>query len=130
MKVGGWHLKNTLSIFSDAIPTGRPPTSVHGKLFGGDSLFEVLATLAAHRGQRFTVLPVEEEPDLVPLAETIGRTVTQTRREVRKLEEVGVIEEVARRRKTEIYAVAKNDVAKRALALPDALVSRLGDYRR
>ena len=130
MEVGGWHQKNTLSIFSDAIRTGRPQTSVHGKLFGGDSLFEVLATLAAHRERRFTVLPVEDEPDLVPLAETIGRTVTQTRREVRKLEEVGVIEEVARRRKTEIYAVARNDVAKRALALPDALVARLGDYKR
>jgi predicted transcriptional regulator len=90
----------------------------------------VLAALAAYRERRFTVLPVEGEPDVVPLAETIGRAVTQTRREVRKLEQIGVIEEVGRRRKTEIYAVTDTDVADRALALPDALVARLGTYRR
>jgi hypothetical protein len=90
----------------------------------------VLAALAAHREGRFTVLPLPEEPDVVPLAQTIGRAVTQTRREVRKLEQVGVIEEVGRLRKTEIYAVADNEVAERALALPDALIAQLGKYKR
>lgn len=122
-------MKNTLSIFPDVI-TGRPQTSVHGKLFGGDSLFEVLATLAANRAKKFTVLPVEGDDDMVPLAKTIGRTLTQTRREVRKLESVGVIEEVERRGKTEVYAVAETEVAERTLALPDALVAQLGAYRR
>jgi predicted transcriptional regulator len=129
MRLHGWHQKTTLSIFSDAISTGRPQTSVHGKLFGGDSLCEVLATLAANRAKRFAVLRVEDD-EVVALAEAIDRTVTQTRREVRKLEAIGVIEEVERRRKTVVYAVADSDVAERTLALPDALVARLGEYPR
>lgn len=108
----------------------RPaPNSVHGKLFGGDSLFEVLATLAANRARRFTVLPLQAD-DVIALAETIGRTPAQTRREVRKLQAVGVLEQVERLRKTEIYAVAENEVADRALALPEALIDRLGTYKR
>ncbi len=90
----------------------------------------MLATLAANRAKKFTVLPVEGDDDVVALAATIRRTVTQTRREVRKLESIGVVEEVERRRKTEVYAVADTDVAKRALALPDALVAQLGAYKR
>ena len=128
MQRTGWHRKNTLSNFSDVIP-GRPQTSAHGKLFGGNSLFEVLATLAAHRAKNFTLVPVEDD-DVVALAETLGRTVTQTRRELRKLEAIGVIEEVERRRKTAVYAVADTEVAERTLALPDALVALLGAYKR
>jgi hypothetical protein len=127
--VSGVTLKNTLSIFSDIISTGRPPTSVHGKLFGGDSLFEVLVTLAANRGKKFTVLSVDDK-EIVALADAIGRTVTQTRREVRKLEAIGVLEEVERRRKSEVYAIADNDVADQSLALPDALIAKLGKYKR
>ena len=88
-------MKNTLSIFSDIMNIGRPPTSVHGKLFGGDSLFEVLTMLAANRAKKFTVLRVDDT-EIVALADAIGRTVTQTRREVRKLEAIGVLEEVER----------------------------------
>lgn len=68
--------------------------------------------------------------DVIPLAKTIGRTPDQTRREVRKLQAIGVLEEVERRRKTEVYAVAENEVAERTLALPEALVDRLGAYKR
>jgi predicted transcriptional regulator len=89
----------------------------------------VLAALAANRGKRFTVLSVGDE-EIVALADTVGRTVTQTRREVRKLEAVGVLEEVERRRKSEVYAVADNDVADRSLALPEALIAQLGKYKR
>ena len=78
---------------------------------------------------KFTVLPVGDD-DVVPLAETIGRAVTQTRREVRKLETIGVIEEVERRRRTEVYAVADNAVADCTLELPGALIARLGNYKR
>jgi hypothetical protein len=89
----------------------------------------VLATLAANRAKKFTVLPVDDH-EVVPLAATIGRTVTQTRREVRKLETIGVLTEVERRRKTAVYTVTENDVAELALALPDALVARLGEFQR
>ena len=111
--------------------TGRPPTSRHGKLFGGDSLYEVLAALAANRGKRFSVLPMEDEDkEIVALARAIGRTVTQTRREVRKLQTIGVLEEVDRRRKAEVYAVRDDALTDRVLSLPDLLVQRLGAYKR
>jgi hypothetical protein len=108
--------------------TGRPPTSPHGKLFGGDSLYEILTALAANRGKRFSVLPMEDK-DVLPLARTIGRTVTQTRREVRKLKAVGLLEEIERRRKVEVYGVSKSKLADQVLSLPDLLVERLGPYR-
>ncbi len=107
---------------------GRPQTSPHGKLFGGDSLYEVLAELAAHRGQRFSVLPMHDSA-VIPLAKRIGRTPTQTRKEIRKLQNVGVVEQVERLRKAEVYAVAENEIADRLLALPGLLVKRLGRYR-
>lgn len=106
---------------------GRPQTSPHGKLFGGDSLYEVLAELAANRGKKFSVLPMHDRA-VIPLAKTIGRTPTQTRKEIRKLQNVGVLEEVERLRKAEIFAIAQNDIADRVLSLPELLVKRLGRY--
>ncbi len=107
--------------------SGRPQTSPHGKLFGGDSLYEVLAELAANRGRKFSVLPMRDRA-VIPLAERIGRTPTQTRKEVRKLQAVGVLEEVQRFRKAEVYAIAEDEIADRLLSLPDLLVKRLGRY--
>ena len=107
----------------------RSQTSLHGKLFGGDSLYEVLVELAANRGSKFSVLPMRSS-SVVPLAERIGRTPTQTRIEVRKLQTVGVLEQVDRLRKAEVYAIAENDIADHVLSLPDLLVGRLGHYPR
>jgi hypothetical protein len=42
---------------------------------------------------------------------------------------VGVLEQVERLRKAEVYAVAENELTDRVLALPDLLVKRLGRYR-
>jgi hypothetical protein len=109
--------------------SGRPQTSPHGKLFGGDALYEVLAELAVNRGRKFSVLPMSEGA-VIPLAKTIGRTPAQTRKEVRKLQAVGVLEEVQRLRKAEIYAIAENEFAGHLLSIPDLLVERLGRYRR
>ena len=89
----------------------------------------MLAILAANRAAKFTVVESSDER-LVSLAAAAGRTATQTRREVRKLELLGVLEEVERRRKTEVFALTKSKVTKRALALTDALVDQLGPYRR
>lgn len=107
---------------------GRTQTSQHGKLFGGDSLYEVLAELAANRGEKFSVLPVPDDV-AIPLATRIGRTPTQTRKEIRKLQGVGVLEEVERLRKSEVYAIAENEIADQLLALPELLVKRLGRYQ-
>jgi hypothetical protein len=107
----------------------RSQTSPHGKHFGGDSLFEVLAELAANRGSKFSVLPMRSS-SVVPLAERIGRTPTQTRNEVRKLQNVGVLEQVDRLRKAEVFAIAENDIAAHLLSLPELLVEQLGRYPR
>jgi hypothetical protein len=111
------------------VKPGRPQTSPHGKLFGGDSLYEVLAELAVHRGQRFSVTPVQDRK-VIALAETIRRTPTQTRNEVRKLQRMGVLEEVQRVRKAEVYAVSDDALAELVLSLPELLVERLGPYGR
>lgn len=103
--------KNSLSIFSAGqMKRGRPQISPHGRLFGGDSLYEVLAELAANRGEKFSVLPLQD-PAVIPLAMRIGRTSTQTRKEVRKLQRVGVLEEIDRLRKAEVYGIAQNEMA-------------------
>jgi len=39
---------------------------------------------------------------------------------------VGVLEEVQRFRKAEVYAIAEDEIADRLLSLPDLLVKRLG----
>jgi hypothetical protein len=64
------------------------------------------------------------------LAEKVSRTPKQTRSEIRKLQSVGVLAEVDRVRKTEIYGVAEGEVAERVLSLPAVLVKRLGPYQR
>lgn len=108
---------------------GRPTTTPHGRLFGGDSLYEVLAELAARRGAKFSVTATDDE-EVVPLAETIRRTPAQTRREVRKLQEIGVLKKVERRRKTEVYAVTDEPISENLVSLPELLVARLGPYQR
>jgi hypothetical protein len=108
---------------------GRPQTSAHGKLFGGDSLYEVLAELAARRRAKFSVTPSGDRR-VVALADAVRRTPVQTRREVRKLQKLGVLEEVERRRKTEVYAVTESEISDAVLSLPELLVTRLGAYRR
>jgi hypothetical protein len=109
--------------------SGRPQTSLHGKLFGGDSLYEVLAELAANRGAKFSVLPMDDR-SVIPLAKAIRRTPVQTRKEVRKLQKVGVLDEVERRRRTEVYAVTESTISDKVLSLPGLLVAQLGVYRR
>jgi hypothetical protein len=112
-----------------ATTSGRPTTSPHGRLFGGDSLYEVLAELAAQSDARFSVTPTGDET-VIPLAQSIRRTARQTRKEVRKLQEIGVLEEVERRRKTEVYKVTDKAISDHVLSLPELLIARLGAYRR
>jgi hypothetical protein len=109
--------------------SGRPQTSAHGKIFGGDTLYEVLAELAANPEAKFSVLPSADRA-VRPLAKTIRRTPAQTRKEVRKLQNVGVLKEVERRRKTEVYAVTESAISEKLLSLPELLVARLGTYRQ
>jgi len=100
---------------------GRPPPSPHGRLFGGDSLYEVLAVFAAERAAEFST---------ATLASRIGRTHRQTRKEIRKLEEVGAVRQIRKDRKEEWFAPAESEIAETLLSMPDLLVARLGKYRR
>lgn len=100
---------------------GRPRPSPHGRLFGGDSLYQVLAAFAANRDRAFSA---------EALADEVKRTVRQTRKEIRKLEAVGAVEQVGKTGKQEYFAPAESDIAATLLSLPELLVKRLGEYRR
>lgn len=99
----------------------RLPPSRHGRLFGGDALYQVLAELAKSRSNRFTAMK---------LAQTIQRTPEHTRSELEKLLALDVIEEVARERKARVYAVKDTPLTNAVLDLPTALVQLLGAYKR
>jgi hypothetical protein len=90
-------------------------------LFGGDSLYEVLAAFAANRDREFSA---------EALADEVRRTVRQTRKEIRKLEAVGAVERVGKAGKREYFAPAQSEIAATLLSLPELLVRRLGEYRR
>lgn len=100
---------------------GRPPTSLHGRLFGGDALYEVLAELARSRKNHFST---------EMLATKVDRSLPQTRKEIRKLENVGAITLVRKKGKQEYFAAADNDIGDALFSLPPLLVRQLGPYRR
>jgi hypothetical protein len=133
------HRKESLSNFPDAMSgsgllsqkvveltiklglmSGRPITSAHGRLFGGDTLFEVLHEIARERSATYAV----------PLSERLGRTVKQTRDELAKLESIGVLVEVGREGKARLLAPSPGKLAEAAFSLPELLVERLGPYKR
>jgi hypothetical protein len=99
--------------------SGRKPLSPHGRLFGGDTLYEVLAALARER------VPVSA----VPLAEELRRTPKQTREELTKLLELGVIRQAGKSGKAVLLEGDETPLARAVLSLPDLLVNRFGNYR-
>jgi hypothetical protein len=92
--------------------------SPHGRLFGGDTLYEVLAAVARSR----------EPVGAVPLAEELGRTAKQTREELAKLRELGVVRVAGKSRKALLLEPDENALAQAVLALPDLLERHLGVY--
>jgi hypothetical protein len=98
----------------------RKPVSPHGRLFGGDTLYEVLAAVARSK------VPV----GAVPLAEELGRTPKQTREELAKLLELGVVRIAGKSRKALLLEPDDNALANAVLMLPDLLEGRLGAYTR
>jgi hypothetical protein len=97
---------------------GRPPTSLHGRLFGGDTLYEVLAEIARSKKPTYAV----------PLAAELGRTTKQTRDELAKLQQLHILDEIAREGKAHLLGPASNPLAKAILQLPQLLVAELGPY--
>jgi hypothetical protein len=81
----------------------------------------VLAVFAAERAMEFST---------ATLASRIKRTHRQTRKEIRKLEEVGVVRRIGKDRKEEWFAPGESEIAEKLLSIPGLLVARLGEYRR
>jgi hypothetical protein len=98
----------------------RGPVSRHGRLFGGDTLYEVLAEIARSTG------PVRA----VGLADAIGRTPKQTRDELAKLQEVGVLRPVGKDGKALLMGPGESALARAVLSLPRLLDEELGSYAR
>ena len=96
----------------------RKPVSPHGRLFGGDTLYEVLAAVA--RSKR----PISA----VPLAGQLGRTAKQTRDELGKLVELGVLRPAGKDGKAQLLGPGRTPLARAVLRLPELLASELGPY--
>lgn len=103
-----------------SVMAGRPTPSAHGRLFGGDTLFEVLHEIALERNGMYAV----------PLSHKLGRTTKQTRDELAKLESIGVLVEVGREGKARLLAPSGSELADAALSLPELLIGQLGQYTR
>ena len=111
--------KRTLSIFRTVNPSGRPTTSLHGRLFGSDSLYLVLRELVADRAAEVSILG---------MATQIERTPKRARVELKKLRDLEIIEVSRRERKTDYYRLSDSQLAAETLELVQALDAQLGVY--
>ncbi len=100
-------------------PEGRPTTSLHGRLFGSDSLYLVLRELALDRAVEVSILG---------MATRIERTPKRARLELKKLRDLEIIEVSRRERKTDYYRLSGNELATETIDLVEALTARLGTY--
>jgi hypothetical protein len=100
-------------------PNGRPATSLHGRLFGSDSLYLVLRELAADRTAEVSTLG---------MAGRIERTPKRARVELKKLSDLEIVEVSRRERKTDYYRLSDKPLAAETLDLVEALDAQLGAY--
>jgi predicted transcriptional regulator len=92
----------------------REPLRDEAILFGANSMYEVLETIA--KRQAFHGAEV---------AAAIGRTRAQTQRELSKLRRLGVVKSAGRAGAIEALTVAEDDLARTILALPELLRARV-----
>lgn len=103
------------------MPRTRTPVSVHGRLFGGDSMYEVLVELARRRRRPFHAYEI---------AQQIDRHPSQVQRDLARLQAVGVVEEVATRGAAKPLRRTGTRLARAVVALPRLIESEIGVYSR
>jgi hypothetical protein len=97
----------------------REPISQHARIFGGDSLYEVLAAVAKVKGTFHGSA----------LADELGRSPAQVQRELRKLLALGAIVEQKAPGMRRPMARANGKLARNLFSLPALIEARLGPYR-
>lgn len=97
----------------------REPLSQHARIFGGDSLYEVLAAIAKAKGAFYGSA----------LADELGRSPAQVQRELTKLLALGVVLEQQAAGMRRPMTRANTKLARNLFSLPTLIEARLGPYR-
>jgi hypothetical protein len=99
----------------------RTPVSAHGRLFGGDSMYEVLVEVARLRRRQFHAFEI---------AQRIDRHPSQVQRDLARLTAIGVLEEIEARGAAHLMRRRTSRLARAVVSLPLLIESEIGDYRR
>lgn len=97
----------------------REPLSQHARIFGGDSLYEVLAAVAKAKGVFHGSA----------LADELGRSSASLQRELAKLLALGAIVEQMAPGMRRPMTRADTKLARNLFNLPTLIEARLGPYR-
>ncbi len=99
----------------------RTPVSAHGRLFGGDSMYEVLAELARLRRSQFHAYEI---------AQRIDRHPSQVQGHLARLMAIGVLEEIEARGAAQPMRRKSTPLARSVVSLPGLIESEIGVYTR
>jgi len=103
------------------MPRTRTPVSIHGRLFGGDSMYEVLVEVARLRRGQFHALEI---------AERIDRHPSQVQRDLARLTAIGVLEAIESRGAAQPLRRRSTRLARAVVSLPRLIESEVGGYTR
>ena len=99
----------------------REPISLHGRLFGGDSMFQVLREVAARGANQFNAHEI---------AVKIERHPSQVQRDLDRLLAIGVLQVVPARGAAKPVKLGKSKLARAVVSLPSLITGELGEYER
>ena len=99
----------------------REPVSPHGRLFGGDSMYEVLQEIAARASKEFNAHQI---------AQTVGRHPNQVQRDIDRLLLIGVLDPVPAEGAAKPFRRRKSKLARTVVSLPSLITDELGEYTR
>lgn len=99
----------------------RTPVSAHGRLFGGDSMYEVLVEVARLRRRQFHAFEV---------AQRIGRHPSQVQRDLARLTAIGVLEEIEAPGAAQPMRRRTTRLARVVVSLPRLVEAEIGVYTR
>jgi hypothetical protein len=99
----------------------REPISRHGRLFGGDSMYEVLQAIAGLGSGEFNAHQI---------ALTIGRHPSQVQKDIDRLVSIGVLDSVPGRGAAKPFKRCGGKLARTVFSLPALISTELGEYTR
>jgi hypothetical protein len=97
----------------------RAPTSPHGRLFGGDSMYQVLHEVARRRRRTFNAHQISQ---------ATGRHPSQVQRDLDRLVVIGVLESVTQSGAAKPLRCRTTRLARTVISLPMLIESEIGEY--